>query len=297
LEFSPTRLVLILGVAIAAHVVVIGVRALSHRVLRSRVASETKVHTVTSFGSSLLVFGIYFGSVGFALSELGVSLTTYLASASVIGLAVSFGSQGLVQDVITGLTVVFSDLLDVGDMVDLGGQVGIVESVGMRFTVLVNFSGARVFVPNRSIANVINYPRGFIRAYIDARLPADPSMRDAAKRRLEDLAQAAYEEYPGILLLPPTLEGPFETRGGYSYLRIKFRIWPGQGALLETAVKATVTQSLQQLDEHYGDWMVTIHYRAESRSLNAMEHLPRPAALGMRDPGAREGGAQARSLD
>lgn len=292
MEFFPTRLALIVGVAIAAHVVVLGVRALSRRALRSRIASETKLHTVTIFGSSLLVFAIYFGAVGFALSELGVSLTTYLASASVIGLAVSFGSQGVVQDVITGLTVVFSDLLDVGDMVDIGGQVGIVEGVGMRFTVLLNFSGARVFVPNRSIANVINYPDGYIRAYLDARLPSSSGLHDEAERRLTDLAQAVYEQYPGILLLPPTVEGRRETRGEYSYLRIKFRIWPGQGAVLESAVKAAVTQSLKKLDEQYGDWMVTVYYRAEPPDRSAGKRLPRPAALANRRSQAAESSAE-----
>jgi len=81
-DFSPLRLVLIVGVAIGAYVIVLAIRALSRRVLQSRSASQTKVHTVTSFGSSLLVFAIYFGAVGFVLSGLGVSLTTYLASAS-----------------------------------------------------------------------------------------------------------------------------------------------------------------------------------------------------------------------
>lgn len=276
---SPTRLVLILVVAVTAHLGVLVVQALTRRVLGSTRASETKIHTVTSFGSSLLVFAIYFGSVGFALSEIGVSLTTYLASASVIGLAVSFGSQGIVQDLITGLTVVFSDLLDVGDMVDIGGQVGIVESVGMRFTILVNFAGARVFVPNRSINNVINYPNGYIRAYIDARLPAEASVHDETKQRLSALVQASYEQYPGILLLPPNVEGPHPTGGDYSYLRIKFRIWPGQVALLENALKAAITQSLKQMDEHYGDWMVTVHYRAEPPQSQSVKRLPRPSAL------------------
>lgn len=282
LEFSPTRLALIVAVAIAAHLVVVGVQRLSRRMLRSRAGSETKVHTVTIFLRSLLVFAIYFGAIGFALGELGVSLTTYLASASVIGLAVSFGSQGVVQDVITGLTVVFSDLLDVGDMVEIGGQSGIVESVGMRFTVLVSFSGARVFVPNRSITNVTNYPSGYIRAYIDARLPADPGVHDEARRRLTDLARASYDQYPGILLLPPTVEAPRETRGGYSYLRIKFRIWPGAGSLLETGVRLAAAQSLRDLDKSYGDWMVTVHYRAEPQDRGAGASLPRPAALAMR---------------
>ena len=66
---------------------------------------------------------------------------------------------------------------------------------------------ARVFVPNRSITNVVNYPKGYIRAYLDARLPDDPDTHAEAERRLTELAQASYEQYPGILLLPPSVEG------------------------------------------------------------------------------------------
>lgn len=274
---------MIVAVAVAAHAFVLGVRGLSRRILRSRLTSEAKAHTVTSFFTSLLVFAVYFGAVGFALSELGVSLTTYLASASVIGLAVSFGSQGVVQDVITGLTVVFSDLLDIGDLVDLGGQVGIVESVGIRFTVLVNFAGARVYVPNRTVTNVINYPDGYIRVFLDARLPEDSSLWPDAERQIAVLAEAAYEQYPGILLVPPTLEGREETRAGYGYLRVKFRIWPGQGAVIEQAVKASIVQAMKRVDASYGDWMVTVHYRAESKEPDDRRRLPRPAALRARE--------------
>lgn len=279
MELSLTRLALIVAVAIVAHLTVVGIQALGRRMLESRGRSKTKIHTVTGFVSSLLVFAIYFGAVGFCLTELGVSLTTYLASASVIGLAVSFGSQGVVQDVITGLTVVFSDLLDVGDMVDIGGQVGIVEAVGMRFTVLTNFSGARVYVPNRSIGNVVNYPQGYVRAYVDARLPADGGARADSEGRLIDLAQSAYEQYPGILLLPPTIERRPETRAGYRYLRIKFRIWPGQAAIFENAVKSALVQAMKDLDPAYADWMVTIHYRSEPPGEDPDKRLPRPSAV------------------
>jgi small conductance mechanosensitive channel len=279
LESTLARLVWIAAVAIAAHLATVLIRGGSRRLLRSRVRSEAKVLTVTGFATSVIVFGIYFAAFGFLLSELGISLTTYLASASVIGLAVSFGSQGVVQDVITGLTVVFSDLIDVGDMVDIGGQVGIVESVGMRFTVIVNFAGAHVFVPNRAIGNVINYPQGYIRAYLDARLPEDPSAREEAERRLSQLALASFSQYPGILLRAPTVEGRVDRRDGASYLRIKFRIWPGQGALLEGPVKAAAAQTLRSLDERFQDWMVTVHYRSEPLGGDPRKRLPRPAAL------------------
>ena len=277
LEFSALRFAVIVGIAVAAHVTTVLIRGASRRLLRSRMRSEAKVHTVTGFTTSVVVFAIYFAAFGFMLNELDISLTTYLASASVIGLAVSFGSQGVVQDVITGLTVVFSDLIDVGDMVDIGGQVGIVESVGMRFTALVNFSGARVFVPNRSIASVVNYPNGYIRAYMDIRLPPDAGSDVDAL--LTEIARSAHEEYPGILLLPPTVEGRRQARAGYSYVRIKFRIWPGQGAVLERAVAASFAHAMKQRDPGYADWMVTVHYRSEPTSPDPKKRLPRPFAV------------------
>jgi len=280
LEPSVRRFAIIVGVAIAAHLATVAIRGASRRLLQSRLHSETKARTVTGFATSVVVFAIYFAAFGFALAELGISLTTYLASATVIGLAVSFGSQGVVQDVITGLTVVFSDLLDVGEMVDIGGQVGIVESVGMRFTVLVNFSGARVFVPNRSIGNVVNYPRGTIRAYMDVRLPTDAGPE--VDERLESLARSAYEQFPGILLLPPTMEGRSKARAGHDYVRIEFRIWPGQGAVLERAVASAITHAMRELDPGYADWMVTVHYRSEPASPDPKKRLPRPSALSSR---------------
>lgn len=278
-ETDLRRLLLIIAIAVGAHIATVAIRAASRHLLRPAFRSESKLVTISGFATSAIVFAIYFGAFGFLLAELGISLTTYLASASVIGLAVSFGSQGMVQDVITGLTVVFSDLIDVGDMVDIGGQVGIVESVGLRFTVLQNFFGARVFIPNRSIANVSNYPKGYVRAYLDARLPADESGHAEFEERLGVLAESAYAQFPGILLLKPTVEGRIETPGGDRFIRTKFRIWPGQGAVVEGPIKAALVQSLKGLDPAYADWMVSVHYRAESIDESQGPRLPRPNAL------------------
>lgn len=275
-DFSFLRLATIILIAVTAHLVAVGIQHVSRMILLGRMKSESKVLTVTGFSTSVVIFSIYFAAFGFVLSELGISLATYLASASVIGLAVSFGSQGVVQDVINGLTVVFSDLIDVGDMVEIGGQIGIVESVGMRFTTLINFSGARVYVPNRSISNVSNYPRGYIRAFLDVRLPTDEAASAEAESILPTLVQSAYQQYPGILLLPPSVVGRFETAGDYRYVRIKFRIWPGQGALIEGTVKTSIVAALRKWDASYADWMVSVHYRAEPAGTDPAVRLPRP---------------------
>ena len=127
--------------------------------------------------------------------------------------------------------------------------------------------------------NVSNYPKGYIRAYLDARLPSDPDKADEAQRRLELLGRTAYRQFPGILLLPPTFEGRFQMEAGHRYVRIKFRIWPGQGSLLESSVKSAACAMLMELDADYADWMVSIHYRAEPRSVETETGLSHPQVL------------------
>lgn len=95
----PLRVLLIVGVVIAAHLVVVMVRKLGRRLTVALPRSSfAKVRTISSLLTSILIFILYFSAVGLVLKEFGVSLTAYLASASVLGLAIGFGSQGLVQE-------------------------------------------------------------------------------------------------------------------------------------------------------------------------------------------------------
>lgn len=278
------RMLVIAGIALGAHGLVLAIRGLSRRALGSRLASEAKARTLTGFATSLAVFAIYFGAAGFALGELGVSLATYLAGASVIGLAVSFGSQGVVQDVISGLTVLLTDVLDVGDMVEIGGEVGIVESMGMRFTVLVNAAGARVFVPNRNVAAVVNHPAGFTRVHLDVRLEGDPALAAPLRQLVERTAAEAYRQYRGVVLLPPVVELREDREGSGGILRVEFRIWPGQDATVEGPVRTALVQRLRSLEPAFADWRVSVQRRAEPAPADAPPTLPRPAAVAAREP-------------
>jgi small conductance mechanosensitive channel len=208
---------------------------------------------------------IYFSAFGLILKELGVSVTAYLASASVIGLAVAFGSQGLVQDVVTGLTLIFSNLFDVDDMVEISGQTGIIRSIGMRFTVLENALGAEVFVPNRSITNVVNYPRGYVRCIVDVILSGNLETRKQIEQAVEKAMNSASEQFAGILTAPPSIEGVKKTSSGREFIRTKFRIWPGRGLPIETTFKQDLLQMLKLLDPNYRDWMVTVSYEVEKQ--------------------------------
>lgn len=258
------RSLLILGVVVVLHLAVHLVRVAGERLTRSKAtASVRKLRTIISLGTSVAVFTFYFFAVGFILQELGISMTAYLASASVIGLAVGFGSQGVVQDVVTGLTLIFSNLVDIGEMVILGGQTGVVRSIGMRFIVLENSFGAQVYIPNRTITNVVSYPRGYVRSIVDVSLSDDEEIQRQMIAFAERLVPTVAEQFPGIMRSPPSVEGLVRTSAGRAFFRIKFRIWPDRLEPISQSFRQELLHGLKKLDPHYADWMVAVHFEVE----------------------------------
>lgn len=212
---------------------------------------------------SAVTFAVYFTAIGLILKEFNVSLTTYLASASVIGLAIGFGSQGLVQDVVTGLTLIFSEALGVEDVVEISGQAGKVESIGLRFTTLVNLYGQKIYLPNRMIGTIGRFRNGNIRAYVDVQLTERMDEKLAAAE-IESTAEAMRSQHGSIILERPENLGVKTADGGaWRYLRVKLSLWPGQGALIEGPFRQRVISAMRKVDPDYADWMVTVTYRAE----------------------------------
>lgn len=260
------RVIALAGVAVAAHFVVIAIRRGSSYFLHNvRDRRYRKLRSVGTLATSIAMFVVYFLAVGLMLREFGVSLTAYLASASVLGLAIGFGSQGVVQDVVTGLTFIFSDLVDVGDLVEISGQTGIVRSISMRFVELKNALGASVFIPNRTINNVINYPRGYVRCIVDVTLRGDADAKQQAEATALSLMQAAYEQFPGILMTEPSNEGRLSLSSGKEILRLKFRIWPNRGQPIETSYVQELAAELKRRDPDYQAWMIAVTYEVEKR--------------------------------
>jgi len=274
----PVRILAILGLIIGLHLMVILVRALGSRLMLVLPRGTfAKGRSLAGLLTSVAIFVLYFAAVGLVLKEFGVSLTAYLASASVLGLAIGFGSQGLVQDVVTGLTLIFSDLVNVDDMVEISGQTGIVQTIGMRFLVLKNQLGAEVFIPNRIITSVINYPRGYVRCLVDINLSGEAEKADQMVKKIASIITAAYEQFPGIFISRPSSEGRIKTQSGKEFLRIKFRIWPGRNTTLETTFKQEIVQSLKEIAPEFADWMVAVNYEVEKKT---MTPVPKKAKAG-----------------
>ncbi len=268
------RILVIILVAGGAHLFVTIIRRISQFILLAPVQNAQagfsdfvknypRAATVITILESTLTFAIYFLAFGLILQEFNLSLRAYLASTTVIGLAIGFGSQGFVQDIVIGLTLIFSNLLKVGDVVEVSGQIGRVESVGLRFTILINLHGQRVHLPNRNIGVISQFRGGCIRAYVDFQLP-DGATQKQVSAIINPLASALYKQHRAIVTEEPESFGiQNTTKGGWRYIRYKFKLWPGQGALIETNFRQMALARLKNTFPDYADWMINITYRSE----------------------------------
>jgi small conductance mechanosensitive channel len=271
----PLRLIVFVSLAIAVHLVVLLIRHVAAFALANQQTRRyQKLRSVATLTTSAVIFSLYFFAIGLVLREFGVSLTAYLASASIVGLAIGFGSQGVVQDVVTGLTFIFSDLIDVGDLVEIGGQTGIVKAITMRFVEIENGMRATVFIPNRTISNIVSYPRGYVRCIVDITLRGDDEAKKAAESVALRLMQATHEQFPGILITEPSSEGRIKLKAGKEFLRIKFRIWPNRGQPIESTYLQELTAELKRHDPEYQTWMISITYEVEKKAVQPTQVWP-----------------------
>jgi len=128
---------------------------------------EKRAHTIGRIlrqASTVLISSI---TLMLILGEFGVDLKPILAGAGILGLAVGFGAQTLVKDVITGFFILFENQIRLGDTITAAGCTGVVESVNLRTTVLRDTDGTTHIIPNSAITVVSNATRDWSRALLD----------------------------------------------------------------------------------------------------------------------------------
>jgi len=133
----------------------------------TRTELEKRAHTISRIlrqATTVLVWSV---TAMLVLGELGVDLKPILAGAGILGLAVGFGAQTLVKDVITGFFILLENQIRVGDTITAAGCSGAVEAVNLRTTVLRDVDGKTHIIPNSAITVVTNATRDWSRALLD----------------------------------------------------------------------------------------------------------------------------------
>lgn len=180
------------------------------------------------------------------LGELGFNVAPLLAGASVLGLAIGFGAQSLVKDVITGFFIILEDQFAVGDVIQTGNLKGTVEIIGLRSTRLVSSTGEVHIIPNGLITNVTNFSIGTALAVVD--LPFSNT------RKLEDsieLLQRAMEklkENSEIVPQVPNVLGIQSLTASEYVIRIAVECVPGVRADLERQIQTYAKEALEEAE-------------------------------------------------
>ncbi|MGG0737849.1 mechanosensitive ion channel family protein [Niallia taxi] len=135
--------------------------------------SSGRAYTLESLTKNILSYLLIFILAVTVLQTFGIDATAILAGAGIVGLAVGFGAQGLVSDIVTGFFLLLEKQLDVGDSITTSTFSGTVEQVGLRTTQLRSADGTLHFIPNREIKTLSNHSRGDMQALVDVIISND----------------------------------------------------------------------------------------------------------------------------
>ncbi len=176
--------------------------------LANRRPASTRLKTLLPFLQNALRI-VLLTLVGLIiLSEIGVNIAPLLAGAGVLGLAVGFGAQTLVKDVITGVFILMEDTISVGDVVELGTHGGLVEKITIRTLHLRDFDGNVHSMPFSEVQTVKNMSKQFAYAVVDVRVAYRESI-DEALGVMAEVAQDMATKGP----LAESIVAPFEVVG------------------------------------------------------------------------------------
>ncbi|NLV77480.1 MAG: mechanosensitive ion channel family protein [Tissierellia bacterium] len=167
-------------------------------------ADEKKLNTLSTVLKNIVKYVFYFIGLVMVLDMFNISTSSILATAGIGGLAIGFGAQSLVKDIITGFFILFEDQFSVGDYVKIGEYEGIVEELGVRVTKIRDFSGELHIIPNSNIGAVTNKTRGAMRALVKVSVAYEEDM-DKVINILEQVCNEIRENNKNIVDGPTIL--------------------------------------------------------------------------------------------
>jgi small conductance mechanosensitive channel len=162
-----------------------------------------------------------------------------------VGVAVGFGAQTLVKDIIAGFFILVENQYAVGDYVHLGSAEGNVEALELRTTRIRNINGELHIIPNGTISTVTNFYRGFLKAVVEVGVSYDSDM-DQVIASLELAAQKTAEEMGDFLLDSPSVSGLWRMDDSALIFRVMVKTVPQERFRVETALRRHVKEQLDQ---------------------------------------------------
>ena len=206
------------------------------------------------------------------LSELGVDIGPMIAGAGIIGLAIGFGAQTLVKDIISGVFFLIDDAFRVGDYVETAGQRGTVEQISIRSMRLRHHRGPVHTIPFGDMATVTNYSRDYHIMKLNIRVRYDTDV-DKVRKIIKKINKAIQkdEHLSAGLLGKVKSQGVREMDDSAMIMRIKFKTIPGQQFIIRKEVYRRVQEAFREAGIEFAHRNVTVYLPPETDSAESEE--------------------------
>ncbi|MCA1322262.1 mechanosensitive ion channel family protein [Bacillus tianshenii] len=240
----------IIAIIIVAGLVIRIGKAIIRNFVRIRAKGPLQVsvrreNTLVKLLENVISYVTYFVAFIMILEVVHIDVRALLAGAGIVGLAVGFGAQNLVRDIITGFFIIFEDQFSVGDYVRVGTFEGHVEEIGLRTTKIKSWTGELNILPNGSIIEVTNFSIHNSIAIVDVSIAYEGEIEKAEAVIKEMLAEMPlkYEE----IVQPPELLGVQTFGNAEVVLRITCETLPMKHFYIARKLRKEVKM---RLDEH-----------------------------------------------
>ncbi|MBW4084823.1 mechanosensitive ion channel domain-containing protein [Paenibacillus sp. S150] len=215
------------------------------RETRGRVLGDSRrFSTVGGLLKNVVTFICNFVMIMLILSEFNFDLGPLLAGAGVVGLAIGFGAQSLVKDVITGFFIIFEDQFAVGDVIQTGTYKGTVEMIGLRTTRLLSSTGEVHIIPNGTIVNVTNYSLANALAVVDVPVKIERGL-ESTLALIGEALKGIEIRNPNVIAYPNILGIQSMNTSEY-VIRVAANCLPNAREAAERQIQSDIKQALEK---------------------------------------------------
>lgn len=220
-------------------------RKIINRYLSKHNTSRNKrTRTITALINSIFQYTLIFFYLFAVLSILGLPIGTLLASAGIFSLALGMGAQGFVSDLVNGFFILSEDQFDVGDLVQIGSNIGTVVQLGLRTTRLKASDGSLIYIPNRNITIVQNLAHDGVG--LDINLDLDTKNNVEKVEELIKECNRTIQPEKKTIVQGPNIVGITEQTGQKFVYSIHFQVKPGKQSAIKNLYLTNYIKVLQE---------------------------------------------------
>ena len=223
--------IIVVGAFIIVRAANLAIDHLQFKLSRNKATSDLEwQRRATTLGrilTSLVTATVAFVAILMLLRELSIDVMPILTGAGIAGLAIGFGAQNLVRDVISGFFLILEDQVRIGDLARINGTGGIVEQINLRTILLRDGEGAVHVFPNGTITSLANLSKQFAYAVVDIKVAYNESL-DRVMGTIREVGASMQRDpaWASLVLAPLEIIGVDSLEGGAATIKVKFRTLP-----------------------------------------------------------------------